>query len=1183
MSRKLSVCLAFLVCLFSAWSQVAGRISGSVVDPSGASVAGASVELRLANSETIVARAKVAADGGFSFVAVRPETYDITVEAPGFSKTITRGVVVNPIQETSVPVIKLEVSSTNSVVEVTVSSLPLQTTSVEVSKTITRTQVENLPVANRQLTNLLTLEAGVSDGRGPTVINGTRTSSSSVTIDGINIQDNFIRTNSLSFLPFRPTIDQISEITIATSNLEASAGGGAAQISMSTRGGTNDFHGSVYWFNRNSRFGANDWFNNRVGGRRPFINQNQPGWSLGGPIKRNKLFFFVNQEIFRLRSQSSQLRTVLTPAARAGNFNYLVGGAPAAAVNVLQRRNDPADPLMTSLLQDLPLPNTTEVGDGRNTSGYRFNAGNNQNRDQWVGRGDYVLNDKNSFYSSYNYTKENNQRPDVTTLFYTTGAPVSDTGRNNLFSAAWRFSPTAKLTNEVRGGFALAQPRFTRNIDTPDRFIAPTLITSPQATFLPQGRDTRTWQLQNNSTYVTGRHQIQFGYQYQNLNVQPFNDAGIIPTYTLGISAAATGLTVADLPGVSANDLAIANNLYALLAGRVSQVSQSFNVKDRTSGFVSGQTNRREWRYGTHAGYVSDRFRVNRKLTAVIGLRYEFWTPVTEGGGLALLPELQNNNVIATLLSPNQVLNFAGSGTNRSFYNADRNNFAPNIGLAWDPAGDGKTVIRAGYSLGYINDETIVSVQNNVSTASGLNQAVTSTNQNYKISNAPAVTAPTFTAPRTLAANYALNSQTASGMPDTNLQTPYVQQWNLSVGRDLKGNVFEVRYLGNRSTQLFRAIDFNQVDIRRNGFLADFNRARNNAVLSQAVNGTFNGTYNPAIAGSQPLTVFPNLAGGGTLTSAANQSLLLNGEAGQMAANYQINRQNGSVNFFTNPNGLGMNLLTNVAHANYHALQVDYRRAMANGLQFNANYTWSKSLSNSAGDGQARFEPFLDLATPSVEYARTPFDLRHAFKFNYVYELPFGAGKRWSGNGFLNTIFGGWSTSGNYFLQSGFPFSIVSQFGTLNRGGGRSDFNTATTASNYDQINANLGLVFDGRGVGFVNQRILGTDNRGTAAVGTPNTNQIFVNPSAGQLGTLQRRMFSGPIGQQWNASLGKTFTLFGEKAHKLRFAADAFNATNSPIFFIAEQQGINSVNFGRITSTDNSPRIMQFSLYYRF
>lgn len=1168
------VCLTFASA--SAFSQGSGSLSGSVLDPSGAPVPNAKVEVRALGGASALYSATTNNAGLFAFGSLRPDTYDVVVSQSGFATISNRAVKVETLKETTLA-FKLEIASTGQTIEVTADVQAVQLTTSEVATTVTREQIEMLPTANRQVSTLFSTQAGVSDGRGPTVVNGLRTSAANVTIDGINVQDNFIRTNSLDFMPFRPTIDQIAEMSIAVGNAASTVGGGAAQIAIVTRSGGNDFHGSAYWYNQNSYFGANEFFNNRSGVRRPQLNLNQPGAALGGRVIRDKLFFFGNWEDFRLNQQASQLRTVLTPEARQGIFRWNRG---ASSANLLQLRGVGVDSAMNAALQALPLPNSTDAGDQLNTSGYRFNARSNTLRRQYVTRWDYYLSSNHNISGTYNYTKEDNDRPDLTARFFTAVPPNATITDRHLGAFNWRWTASPTLTNDLRGGMALSPSRFVRNDATPATLVTGTIFTNPVNDFLNQGRNTKTYSIQDNANWLKGRHNISFGFQSQFIRTDPYNDGGIVPTYTLGISAAnTTGFTAANLAGATAGDINIANNLYTSLAGIISAGTQTFNATTPDSGFVPGATNQRFLSYDTYAGYVQDNWKIKPRLSLTLGLRYEYWTVLKEKNNLFLLPSLQNNDLIASLLNPNASFDFVGRG-GRTVYNPDRNNFAPNVGFAWDPTGNAKTAIRGGYTVSFFNDDSITAIRNNLTTNPGLSTGATILNQVARASAPPAVPTPRFQVPRTQLDNYRVDPQAALGLPDPNLRTPYVHQWSFGVQHELKGTIFEMRYVGNHSPNLLRAYDYNQVVIRENGFLADFIRARNNAFLSERAGLGFNAAYTGP--GSQPLTVFPNLGSGGLLANATIQQRIRQNEPGELATLYQTNALNGSVNFFRNANALGANTIRNDGFSTYHAMQFDIRRRVRN-LNFQFNYTFAKVLSDTSGDDQNRFEPFLDLGNNALEKARAPFDLTHAFKSNWAYSLPFGRNQRWlSSNKGLDYVLGGWMVTGVMSWQSGFPFSVLSQRGTLNRVARSTGRNTATTLFQKSKLDGEIfGLRKQGDGVFFVAPSARNTDGRAVANDGAAAfAGQAFFHPSAGEVGSLQRRMFSGPWNFNMNAGLVKRFSITERQTLEVR--GEAFNLTNTPGFVFGDQD-INNVNFGRITGVNIFARTMQFGLYYRF
>src|SRR5260370_37856593 len=227
---------------------------------------------------------------------------------------------MDAVHQTSLAPIHLGIQSAAQRVEVTGNVATIDTNSGEVTSTVTQSQVLNLPVLDRQVNNLFYTQPGVnSNGRADTAINGLRAQNTNVTYDGINIQDNFIRINGLDYIPNKLTIGEVSELTISTSNANPTVSGNANAISISSISGTNVYHGSAYWYNRNNFFSANDWFNNNAGVARPFLNLNQFGGLIGGPIKKDKLLFYAAYETFNQHQQSPQATTILTPSAPQGN------------------------------------------------------------------------------------------------------------------------------------------------------------------------------------------------------------------------------------------------------------------------------------------------------------------------------------------------------------------------------------------------------------------------------------------------------------------------------------------------------------------------------------------------------------------------------------------------------------------------------------------------------------------------------------------------------------------------------------------------------------------------------------------------------------------------------------------------------------------------------------------------
>ncbi len=1243
--------MMLVLCASGVWAQVpTGAINGTVVDPQGLPVAGATVTLT--NQGTNYTYTSVTgSSGGYQFLRIDYGVYSVTAAKEGFRQGVVQNINLDAASTYSVPPINLEVGAKSETVTVEAGAETVNTMNAEITGTTEKKQIDDLPILDRNPLALLSLQVGVANsgpgGTAETTINGQRASFSTVTLDGVNIQDNFIRTGALDFTPNLPFLSQAEEFTVTEQNGDVEKGG-SSSVSLVTPKGTNSWHGEGLWYYRSNGLGrANDWFNDASGVPVPRLLQNQGGGNIGGPIKKDKLFIYGYYELLRLKAETPIETTVLSPTIQQAlaastptlPFTYEVPDATGNLVPITQNlltlpnhNGFTLDPTMLTLIKRVPTAsNNGRVGDGVNLLGYQFNARNDNSRDNYGFRADYNLNSHNTISGTWSYNRNYVDRPDIDTSFDTVPLVYND-DHVKFLSTAWRWSPNANVTNEVRFGFNL-QPAF---FITKQSFSSGEVIdsggfpfTGPDPNFLPQGRNTHTWVYQDNASWVHGNHVIKFGGQFQRVTIFDTGSGGIYPDLQLGFSTVNTDTpSQADFPVPTGSSALISSadfgNAVALLAsgaGILSNISQTFNVTTQKSGYVPLAPSNRNLRQNDLAFYAADNWRITRKLTVNYGVRWEYFSPVDERDGLLILPIVPSGSTIDQTMLGDATVDFVGGPSKHKLYNSYWKGFSPNLGVAWDPFGNGKTAVRAGFSMNYVNDQFFTAAED----AGLLNPGLSTTNtanadglNGPTVSTPVAVPVPAFGIPTT----FSQNVVTLGGVPnnvgygiDPNLKPPYVEQWNLSIQRDLgAGTSLTIGYVGNHGVGLFRAIDLNQVIIGSNGFLADFNRARSNGFISlnTPVNapgctgpgtadqcGQFNPLYNPSLAGSQALTVFPDICGPGAYgiigpTDYSGLGFLNNyiqtGFIGDMAHTYQEFGCGPTPGFFA-PNDLvpGADLLMNASSSTYHAGTVEVRRRLSNGFYMQANYTFGKVLTDygpSTNADQQRFQPFLDNARPRLERGRATFDFNHQFKANFTYELPMGKGHTFaSGNNVVSRVLGGWQMGSVFTWQSGSPFSILSTQPTFNRSGPRSSHNTAYATLSHQQLTGDIGTFETSNGIVYgINPKLISPD--GTGAPSSPQLSCVpavpggFCNPQPGQVGNLELDAFTGPTYFDWDLSMAKS-TAINERL-ALIFRAQAFNVLNHPVFFMGDQN-INNQNFGQSTSTVSQPRILQLSLSLKF
>ena len=1021
-------------------------------------------------------------------------------------------------------------------------------------------------------------------------------------------------------------------------------------------------------------------YGGKIGG--PFLT---PHFGEGGPVfDKNKGFFFFAYEKVKDPLSAPTTRTILTPSARAGTFTFNratagnpittgqincpsgAAGSVCTVPNILSFAQSlgfggipsTIDPLIQSrILSRIPTQGNTTGGDSLNTTGFALNRRQDTDLSTYTTRIDVDATEKDTINGVFSYNFENNFRPDVDPMGFDVVPDAVQTSKNKSLSLTYRRIISNNIVNEARYGIFTNEVPFARVSQRPSFFLGSAgttnavllsnLISNPDNIFLDQGRNNKTYTLADNLNYIVGKHSLKFGGQFQKYKINSYNDVFIIPNYIIGQT---TGTTLStnnflNVGGsgsiINSNQLATANNLLALLAGTVSSASQGFNTTSPDSGFQVAR-NLSPFRNTNDALYASDRWAVSRGLTISLGLRYELYPALKLANGLSVEPLISDpNDPAASLVNGNGSFGILGTnaGKEYQYYKTDYNNFAPSIGIAYTPnlesgigkfflGGQGRTVLRGGYSQIYGNDSIVTSLNATLSSNVGLGRAQNSaigptgtTALNDRISGGLTVVgAPSFTPlPRSFLQNNTAGQGffgTANAV-DPKLQIPLTEQYSAGIQREFFGNTaLEIRYVGTRSKNLARGVDLNQIDVVNNGYLTEFQKAQANLALSIAANPTNAAAQTPFCAGvttgCQPLNFFrfgPNASATGT-----GSLVISNTTTGYTLAQFRSDLQNGIVadsaqrfvtlglnnhptlanpnnvpfiKFYQNPNIGQIELFTNAGSYNYNALQMEIRRRFSQGLYFQANYTFSKNLTDTVGTSQQLFEPYLQNQNQALDKQRADFDTTHAFNFNGIYQLPFGKGKLFlNQGGIVDKIFGGFELSGLLQTASGSPISFIDGRGTLNRGT-RSGRQTPTSSLTNDQIRA-LSGIFEANGrIYFVDPSIIGSNGAASPGLINPaNSNttfsgQVFFSVAPGQTGNVTRTLINGP--RQFNVNMALLKNIRFTESIRVQLRAEAFNAFNNVNFFTTQFATITSSTFGQISSTSNGPRQVQFAARFEF
>ncbi|MGB2589263.1 MAG: carboxypeptidase regulatory-like domain-containing protein [Candidatus Acidiferrum sp.] len=1138
-----------------------GAIRIALTDPQGASIAGAKVSV---TSKTGTAQVKESnADGSVVFPLLDPGNYDVTVESPNFKRTVLNNVAVHVTEVTNLNV-TLELGAVSS--EVVVSGETAQTVNTSnatLGNVLTQKSVQDLPLSTRNFTFLLALNAGTSTplsdatqaGRGEAVINvaGQRGTANNLVINGTD--SNELLSNNFSRVPV-PSPDSIEEFRVQTSLYDASQGKTAGgNVDVLTRGGTSAYHGEAYEFFRNDDMNANLYFFNATGTPRPVLKQNQFGGNFGGPLPSfgdnpifKDTFFFGSYEGTRQINGvagSAQADFPVLPAQRTeANIESAFGLAPGSL-----------NPVALALLNAPGHFNGFLIPSGTGTPGSFGEATFSEpllyNENQFNINFDKLIGDKNKISERFFYSNSNTINPlggedsqsSVNNSFGSGDVTPND---NRLATIAWTSTISPNLINEARFGYnritlaitaaptaSLASVGMTRfNSSTIPEI--PLLLTGdidpefggPSTNFDQQDVD-NTFNFADTLAWTRGKHTFRMGVEYRRYQINLFNN-------------------------FAENGFLFFNSFQDFLLG---------NFGNGETFVGSGITNR-DFRGNDLGGYFQDDWKIFKRLTLNLGLRYDYMGPLSDTkdriGNFdpSLLdattrenagPGILNGFILPAGASFGAIQGTPGVSPSTLLSNSPHN-FAPRVGFAWDPKGDGKTSIRGGYGIYYVR-----------TSGQTLLQLITSQPFFQLSANAFGPTAPAgvtlanpfpvlptanqfpiYSVPPTFTGFDPSGNATFSGNVlalnpfDRNLVTPYTGNWNLSIQRELPFHFnVEIGYIGSEGVHLIDSLQ------------------RNQALLANAAN---------------PITV------GGA--NGVPQTVLTTNSVNDVEA------RAGVLGFDA---GGGLNEVTDLGHSSYNALVFTVNHRTGN-LFLQASYTYSKSMDNESGgfDQDLGSAPGNQLDLRS-QRAVSDFNVPQRIVVAYEYGLPgFKSGP-------ISYTLGHWSIGGVTTFQTGLPANItcgicsanlfgpsptstlpnlVGNFGSLMLSGSPEKFTGTTSVFNSSVLAAPAPLAG-------------GTQACNLNVFGGPGNQCFTIGPSGGALfGDLGRNVVHGPFDQNWDMYLTKNFPI--TEKYSLTLRSEFFNIFNHPNF-VLNNTAFGTAPFGIYSSTVGNPRILQLALKFDF
>lgn len=1156
--RQLVYLFALFTFALTAWAQAnfTAQLRGTVKDETGAVIPGAAVTIT--NEATGVAvRVQTDGQGRYIFNALQPATYAIAVAATGFSKLVQSGVTLRVSQESNLD-LTLKLGATTSTVDVKSDAVLLNSANAELGQEVTSRYITEMPLFNRQIEGLAYLAPGVTESQGFNtdqtnenfVSNGQRNSSAEIRLDGSILSVPEAGEGGMFWSHYQPSIEIVEEFKVQTNGFSAEYGSnGGTVVNIISKSGTNELHGAGYWFGQRPQLNANDFFANRAGNPKPDYSRNQYGGALGGPIVKNKLFYFFNYDRTDYSSPYTLTTTVPTAAQKQGDFSqtYNADGSlqqifnPFSGVQAIdpsgqsdvQRAPYAGNKIPASQMNPIALnvlaryPNPTSAGNantGLNNFTQSYSLG--QPAHQYNIKIDEILNDKNRLSGRFSKGYLRRQSPSDFQ-----GSIGQGDEKNDYYNGVLEYTLTATPTTLWTTRLSVDrhhQSRFPDNNVSPISAGFPSILETANGsqvfpeidvqnyqtiglTGYTQTIEAQTeWVLDSTATKVIGAHNVQFGGESRVLLSNFFQPAH--PSGQFAFAQAQTMQYSLDPDALQGNGLA--SLLTGWAQGGTLSIHPSVAEKSRETSF-----------------FIQDDWKATQRLTLNLGLRYEFSTPYQDRYDRLQIADFAANTGVNVpgVGEIYGVDKFASYGPNHA--KSDWNNWGPRFGAAYQL--NQHTVVRAGAGIyygvnyatsyqdlgpAYRKDLTYYPTLDN-----GLTQFATLQNP-FPYGNVAAQ-----------GAKYgALNGW---GFPSTSNQSntfrnAEIYQWAVSVQRELPGaQVVEVAYSANRSTHLPDAY------VRTRNYVSTAAREQyGTSGLYEYVNNPFYSYFvGPNAIFNEPDSLY---------SQPTVQRINLLRQYPQFPGNFE-----GFAEF--------------VANSWYNALQVKYEKRYSKGLNIVASYSLAKQRddSSASSNGWLGNSPSTqDLNNLRGEYSVGATDVRHRLVFSSTYELPFGRGKTFGANwnNWLNAVAGGWQINGYLTLQSALPLNVYMANGRLADGSQRPNV-SGSPRSSYsikDVVNS------------------LGADNYFNA--------DAFSDPGDQIAGSAPR--FSSDLRgdgiRNLDFSLFKNF-VFHER-YRLQLRGEFFNITNTARFRDPDT-GFGDTNFGAISAQANSPRQAQMGARFSF